>query len=83
MVKIVSTLTYRQTMTVQGRQTTQTVVVQHQLDQMVPYLLPALITAGIYLLLRKAKLTPVWSIAVVVAVGLALGWPGWFAPGTP
>ncbi|MEV6646477.1 PTS system mannose/fructose/sorbose family transporter subunit IID [Amycolatopsis sp. NPDC051371] len=82
-VKVVTTLTYRQTTTVQGQPVTQAVAIQDRLDELVPFLLPVLVTAGVYLLTAKARLRPVWVIAIVVVAGVALGWLGWFAPSAP
>ncbi|VVJ19445.1 PTS system [Amycolatopsis camponoti] len=82
-VKVVTTLTYRQTTTVQGQPVTQAVAIQDRLDELVPFLLPVLVTAGVYLLTAKARLRPVWIIAIVVVAGVALGWLGWFAPSPP
>jgi len=84
-VKIWSTLTYSQTVTVRGKSVHQSVPVQDQLDQVVPYLLPVLLTGLIYFLMRKYNLHPLWAIAIVFALGLILGWNGWFTnvPPTP
>ncbi|MEV7038909.1 PTS system mannose/fructose/sorbose family transporter subunit IID [Amycolatopsis sp. NPDC051061] len=82
-VKVVTTLTYRQTTTVQGRPVTQAVAIQDRLDELVPFLLPVLVTAGVYLLTAKARLRPVWTIGIVVVAGVILGWLGWFAPSAP
>jgi mannose/fructose/N-acetylgalactosamine-specific phosphotransferase system component IID/mannose/fructose/N-acetylgalactosamine-specific phosphotransferase system component IIC len=82
-VKVVTTLTYRQTTTVQGQAVTQAVAIQDRLDELVPFLLPVLVTAGVYLLAAKARMRPIWIIAVVMVVGVALGWLGWFAPAGP
>ncbi|MGW5722402.1 PTS system mannose/fructose/sorbose family transporter subunit IID [Amycolatopsis sp. NPDC003865] len=82
-VKVVTTLTYRQTTTVQGQPVTQAVAIQDRLDELVPFLLPVLVTAGVYLLTAKARLRPVWIIAIVVVAGVLLGWLGWFAPSAP
>jgi mannose/fructose/N-acetylgalactosamine-specific phosphotransferase system component IID len=79
-VKVVTTLTYRQTTTVQEQPVTQSVAIQDRLDELVPFLLPVLVTAGVYLLTAKARLRPVWVITIVVVAGLVLGWLGWFAP---
>jgi mannose/fructose/N-acetylgalactosamine-specific phosphotransferase system component IID len=77
-VKIWTTLTYSQTVTVQGKSVHQKVPVQDQLDQVVPYLLPVALTGLIYFLMRKYNLHPLWAIVIVFALGLALGWRGWF-----
>ncbi|SMC97445.1 PTS system mannose/fructose/sorbose family transporter subunit IID [Kibdelosporangium aridum] len=82
-VKIVTTLTYQQTITVQGTPSTQTVHIQEQLDALLPFLLPVAVTAVTYLLLRKFRIRTMWLIAGVGLVGLALGWLGWFAPTLP
>ncbi|SER07993.1 PTS system mannose/fructose/sorbose family transporter subunit IID [Lentzea albida] len=82
-VKVVTTLTYRQTTTVNGEPVTQTVPIQDRLDDLLPHLLPVLVTAAAYLLLVKARLKPAVVIGVVVVVGVALGWFGWFAPAAP
>ncbi len=82
-VKVVTTLTYRQTTTVQGQPVTQSVAIQDRLDELLPFLLPVLVTAGVYLLTAKARLRPVWVIAIVVVAGVVLGWLGWFAPSAP
>ncbi|WP_033263078.1 PTS system mannose/fructose/sorbose family transporter subunit IID [Amycolatopsis vancoresmycina] len=82
-VKVVTTLTYRQTTTVQGQPVTQSVAIQDRLDELLPFLLPVLVTAGVYLLTVKARLRPVWVIGIVVVAGVVLGWLGWFAPSAP
>ncbi|QKV75887.1 PTS system mannose/fructose/sorbose family transporter subunit IID [Amycolatopsis sp. Hca4] len=82
-VKVVTTLTYRQTTTVQGQPVTQSVAIQDRLDELLPSLLPVLVTAGVYLLTVKARLRPVWVIGTVVVAGVVLGWLGWFAPSAP
>ncbi|UOX85940.1 PTS system mannose/fructose/sorbose family transporter subunit IID [Amycolatopsis sp. FBCC-B4732] len=82
-VKVVTTLTYRQTTTVQGQPVTQSVAIQDRLDELLPFLLPVLVTAGVYLMTAKMRLRPVWVIGIVVVAGVALGWLGWFAPSAP
>jgi mannose/fructose/N-acetylgalactosamine-specific phosphotransferase system component IID len=82
-VKIWTTLTYSQTVTVQGKTVTQKVPVQTQLDAVVPYLMPVLLTGLIYFLFKKYNLHPLWAIAIVFALGLALGWQGWFTNVAP
>jgi mannose/fructose/N-acetylgalactosamine-specific phosphotransferase system component IID len=82
-VKIASTSTYRQTISVQGKESTQQVSVQHQLDAIVPFLLPVAVTAGAYLLLKRFRLNPALVIAIIAAIGVLLGWLGWFAPALP
>ncbi len=82
-VKVVTTLTYHQTVTVQGKQVKQAVPVQTQLDLVVPYLLPVAATAVVYWAFKRFNIHPLWAIAGVFAVGLAVGWAGWFAPTLP
>jgi mannose/fructose/N-acetylgalactosamine-specific phosphotransferase system component IID len=82
-VKIVTTATYRQTVTVQGTASTQQVAVQDQLDSIVPFLLPVAVTAGAYVLLKRFRLNPALVIAIIAALGVLLGWWGWFAPVLP
>jgi mannose/fructose/N-acetylgalactosamine-specific phosphotransferase system component IID len=81
-VRIVTTLTYHQQVAVPGGgRASQVVRVQQQLDALLPHLLPVLLTAGVYLLMRRTRLRTVWIIALVAGLGVALGWLGWFAPG--
>jgi mannose/fructose/N-acetylgalactosamine-specific phosphotransferase system component IID len=82
-VKIWTTLTYSQTVTVQGKSVEQKVPVQDQLDQVVPYLMPVALTGLIYVLFRKYNLHPLWAIVIVFALGLILGWNGWFTNVAP
>lgn len=87
-VKIVTTLTYRQRITATkpgGGSTvvTDTVQLQKQLDAVLPYLLPVAVTAFIYFLLRRFNLNPAWAIVIVFVIGLALGGLGWFAKALP
>ena len=87
-VKVATTLTYKQditttTATGASQRVTQQVNVQDQLDEILPYMLPVAVTALVYVLLRRFNLNPIWAIAGLFAVGLALGWFGWFAPELP
>jgi mannose/fructose/N-acetylgalactosamine-specific phosphotransferase system component IID len=82
-VKIWTTLTYHQTVDVQGKAVKQEVPVQTQLDQVVPYLMPVVLTGLIYWLMKKFNLHPLWAIVIVFALGLALGWKGWFTNVAP
>jgi len=82
-VHMVTTLTYRQHLTVQGKPVTQTVNVQDQLDNVLPYILPVAITAICYFVMKKYRLNPVWVILGLAVVGIALGWGGWFASALP
>jgi mannose/fructose/N-acetylgalactosamine-specific phosphotransferase system component IID len=84
-VKIVTTLHYS-SKPVAGGKAVAPVTVQSQLDQVLPFLLPVLLTAFIYFLLKRFRLNPIWAIVILFAIGLALGGLGWFAkvlPTTP
>jgi mannose/fructose/N-acetylgalactosamine-specific phosphotransferase system component IID len=82
-VKVVTTLNYRQHLTVQGKAVTQSVNVQDQLDNVLPYILPVAVTALCYVALKKYRLNPVWVILGLAIIGITLGWFGWFAPALP
>jgi mannose/fructose/N-acetylgalactosamine-specific phosphotransferase system component IID len=82
-VHVVTTLTYRQHLTVQGKPVTQAVNVQDQLDNVLPYALPVAVTAIVYWIMKRYKVNPVWIILGLAVVGIALGWGGWFAPTLP
>jgi mannose/fructose/N-acetylgalactosamine-specific phosphotransferase system component IID len=82
-VHMVTTLTYRQNLTVQGEEVTQSVNVQDQLDNVLPYVLPVAVTALCYIALKKYRLNPVWVILGIAVIGIALGWGGWFAGSLP
>ena len=86
-VHIVTTFDYQQTLTVTGptgtQQVTNKVPVQTQLDAILPFMLPVLLTALVYWLLKRYNLNPLWAIAVVFVFGIIVGWLGWFAPALP
>jgi mannose/fructose/N-acetylgalactosamine-specific phosphotransferase system component IID len=81
-VKIVTTLSYRGKAGAGGKPAT-SVLVQSQLDQVLPYCLPLAVTGLIYLLLRRYHLKTVYAIAIVFAIGLTLGGLGWFTSTLP
>jgi mannose/fructose/N-acetylgalactosamine-specific phosphotransferase system component IID len=81
-VKIVTTLHYS-SKGVAGGKPAAPVTVQSQIDQIAPFLLPVLLTAFVYFLLRRFRLNPIWAIVVVFAIGLTLGGLGWFAKVLP
>jgi mannose/fructose/N-acetylgalactosamine-specific phosphotransferase system component IID len=81
-VKIVTTLHYA-SRPVAGGKAVAPVTVQSQLDQVLPFLLPVLLTALIYFLLKRFRLNPIWAIVILFAIGLALGGLGWFAKVLP
>ena len=79
---------YSQTLTVTGpdgtsSQVTNTVPIQTQLDAILPFMLPVLLTGVVYWLLRRYNLNPLWAIGIVFVFGLVAGWLGWFAPTLP
>ena len=82
-VHVVTTLTYRQHLTVQGKPVTQAVNVQDQLDNVLPYALPVAVTAIVYVIMKKYRVNPVWIILGLAVVGIAIGWGGCFAPTLP
>jgi mannose/fructose/N-acetylgalactosamine-specific phosphotransferase system component IID len=82
-VKLVTTVSYSQTVTVQGERVEQQVALQDQLNDILPFTLPVALTALVYWGLKRFKLNPLWAIAAVFGLGLALGWLDWFAPELP
>lgn len=62
---------------------TNTVAVQTQLDAILPFMLPVLLTGVVYWLLKRYNMNPLWAIAFVFVIGIVLGWLGWFAPSLP
>jgi mannose/fructose/N-acetylgalactosamine-specific phosphotransferase system component IID len=82
-VKMFTTLSYRQTVTVQGKNVHQVVSVQDQLDTVLPYVLPVIVTAIVYVFLKKFNVNPVWAIVGLAVVGITLGWGGWFVSVLP
>jgi mannose/fructose/N-acetylgalactosamine-specific phosphotransferase system component IID len=81
-IKFVTTLSYHGQATVGGKAGPPQLV-QTQLDGVVPFLLPVLLTALVYFLLKKFNLHPIWAIVIVFGIGLLLGGLGWFAPTVP
>jgi mannose/fructose/N-acetylgalactosamine-specific phosphotransferase system component IID len=84
-VKIVTTLSYPGK-AIAGAKKAPAVTVQSQIDQVLPFLLPVLLTAFIYFLLKRFRMNPIWAIVILFAIGLTLGGLGWFAkvlPTTP
>jgi mannose/fructose/N-acetylgalactosamine-specific phosphotransferase system component IID len=87
-VKMVTTLTYKQNITTTTstgakQVVTQAVPIQTQLDTVLPFLLPVALTGFVYWLLRRFNLNPIWAIVIVFAIGLTLGGLGWFAKALP
>jgi mannose/fructose/N-acetylgalactosamine-specific phosphotransferase system component IID len=77
-VKIVTTLHYPNK-AIAGGKPKPPVAVQDKIDQVLPFLLPVLVTALIYFLLKRFRLNPIWAIVILFAIGLTLGGLGWFA----
>jgi len=65
--------------TVRGEEVTQTVNIQQQLDAILPYMLPVLVTALAYWLLKKGK-SPIFVLVVLLLIGFIGGALGIFAP---
>lgn len=82
-VHLVTKWDYAQTLTVSGKQVTSKVAVQTQLDSILPFMLPVVLTGIVYWLLKRYNLNPLWAIAFVFVFGIVLGWFGWFAPSLP
>ena len=82
-VHLVTVADYRQDVTVAGKTVTQTVAVQQQLDTILPFMLPIILTGFVYWLLKRYNLNPLWAIAIVFVFGILGGWLGWFAPTLP
>lgn len=75
-IKMVTTLHYTGRPPTGGKP--KPILVQSQLDQVLPFLLPVLVTAFIYFLFKRFRLHPIWAIAILFAIGLTLGGLGWF-----
>ena len=87
-VKLVTTWDYSQTLSITGtngavQQVTNKVAIQTQLDAILPFMLPVILTALVYFLLKRYNLNPLWAIVVVFVIGIVLGGLGWFAPALP
>jgi mannose/fructose/N-acetylgalactosamine-specific phosphotransferase system component IID len=72
MAKVQTPLEFTRKLTVQGKVTEQVVKIQSVLDQIVPYLIPVLLVAFAYWLLRGLKLSPVWVMVILFVVGFGL-----------
>ncbi|MDI3317028.1 MAG: PTS system mannose/fructose/sorbose family transporter subunit IID [Bacillota bacterium] len=72
MAKVQTPLEFARRVTVQGKVTEQVVKIQSVLDQIVPYLIPVLLVAFAYWLLRGLRLSPVWVMVVLFVVGFGL-----------
>ncbi|BCL80707.1 PTS system mannose/fructose/sorbose family transporter subunit IID [Ktedonobacteria bacterium brp13] len=74
MSAVTTPLKYTQQVSNLGQVHTETVALQSTLDQLLPYLIPVLVVALAYWLLRGLKLSAVWVLVIlfVVAFGLSL-----------
>ncbi len=77
-VSLTTPLGYSQGAVVNGEAVTQTVMVQTQLDAILPYMLPVLATFLCYWLLKKKSWSPVKVILLLVVVGFLGGALGIF-----
>ncbi len=82
-VHLVTKWDYKQDVTISGQVVTQNVPVQQQLDAILPFLLPILLTGFVYWLLKRYNLNPLWAILIVFVFGIVGGWLGWFAASLP
>lgn len=82
-VHLVTKWDYKQDVTISGQVVTQNVPVQEQLDAILPFLLPILLTGFVYWLLKKFNLNPLWAILIVFVFGIIGGWLAWFAASLP
>ncbi len=82
-VHLVTLADYKQTLTVAGKDVTSTVAVQAQLDTILPFMLPIILTGFVYWLLKRYNLNPLWAIAIVFVIGIVGGWFGWLASALP
>lgn len=82
-VHLVTLADYKQDVTVAGNTVTQNVAVQAQLDSILPFMLPILLTGLVYWLLKRYNLNPLWAIGLVFVLGIVGGWLGWFASALP
>jgi PTS system mannose-specific IID component len=72
-VSVTTPLKMTTTATVNGTAATTDIVVQTQLDAILPYLLPILFVFLTYWLLKKKGWTPIQAIGMLVVVGFVLG----------
>jgi mannose/fructose/N-acetylgalactosamine-specific phosphotransferase system component IID len=72
MSAVTTPLHYAQTVTTLGQTHTETVAVQSTLDQIVPYLLPVLLVAFAYWLLRGVRLSAVWVLVILFVLSFVL-----------
>jgi mannose/fructose/N-acetylgalactosamine-specific phosphotransferase system component IID/mannose/fructose/N-acetylgalactosamine-specific phosphotransferase system component IIC len=58
---------------IEGKEVVQSVKIQDTLDKLLPYLLPLIITFGVYWLLKKKHWTNLQVLLLLVAAGIILG----------
>ena len=78
-VRLTTSLEWTNVVTVRGEEVTQTVNIQQQLDAILPYMLPVLVTALAYWLLKRGK-SPIFVLVVLLLIGFIGGALGIFAP---
>jgi PTS system mannose-specific IID component len=72
-VRMSTPLQFAQKATVAGQEITQTVAIQPQLDAILPYMLPALITFLAYWLLKSKSWSPIKVILLLTVIGFVGG----------
>lgn len=77
-VRLSTPLKWSRDVTLRGETVTQTVEVQPQLDAILPYMLPVIVTGLTYYLLKKKGWSPTRAIGVLIAVGFIGGALGIF-----
>ena len=78
-VRLVTPLKWSREVTVRGEQVTQTVELQPQLDAILPYMLPVLVTFLAYWLLKKKGWSPTRVIVLLLIIGFVGGALGIFS----
>ena len=78
-VRLTTSLEWTNVVTVRGEEVTQTVNIQQQLDAILPYMLPMLVTGLAYWLLKIGK-SPIFVLVVLLLIGFIGGALGIFAP---
>lgn len=63
-----SPLKFSKTVEVSGKAQTQSVALQSTLDKILPYMIPVLVVALAYWLIKRYKLSPIWVLLILVVV---------------
>jgi mannose/fructose/N-acetylgalactosamine-specific phosphotransferase system component IID len=72
MAKVTTPLQFARDETVNGETHTVQVALQSTLDQMLPYAIPLLFVGLAYYLMRRFRLSPVWVLVILTAIGFTL-----------